>query len=150
MSATGVATVFVFPSTIMLSIFITFLTFVLILVSLFMVLVILMQRANSNAGMGSAFGGGAAESAFGAETSNILTKATRYCAFAFFGISLLVYILYLRQTHIGVDDADLPVLGAPAAISGEARELELPAPAAEAPAPATEVPATEGTEETAE
>ncbi len=82
----------------MLSIFITFLTFVLILISIFMVLVILMQRANANAGMGAAFGGGAAESAFGADTSNILTKATRYCAFAFFGIALVLYILYLKET----------------------------------------------------
>ena len=138
----------------MLSIFITFLTFVLILVSFFMVLVILMQRANSNAGMGSAFGGGAAESAFGAETSNILTKATRYCAFAFFGVSLLVYILYLRQTYVAVEEADLSVFGAPAAIAGEGlQEASVPVveeTPSEAPSSETEATALESTEEPAE
>lgn len=98
----------------MLSIFITFLTFVLILISIFMVLVILMQRANANAGMGAAFGGGAAESAFGAETSNILTKATRYCAFAFFGIALVLYILYLKQTAPVPEEGEIIRQTAPA------------------------------------
>ncbi len=98
----------------MLSIFITFLTFVLILISIFMVLVILMQRANANAGMGAAFGGGAAESAFGAETSNILTKATRYCAFAFFGIALTLYILYLKETAPPPPEEDIIRQTAPA------------------------------------
>ena len=44
------------------------LTVVLILVSLFLILVVLAQRAKSDGGMGSALGGGMAESAFGGET----------------------------------------------------------------------------------
>ena len=77
----------------MLNIIISLLTFVLILVSLFMVLVILMQRANTNAGMGSAFGGGVAESAFGTETTNVLVRATKWSAAAFFIIALVLFLL---------------------------------------------------------
>ena len=94
----------------MLNIVISLLTFVLILISLFLVLVILMQRANSNAGMGSAFGGGVTESAFGAETTNILTRATKWSALAFFLISLVLYLLYMNQTaqHESSSVGELP------------------------------------------
>lgn len=43
------------------------LTFVLILVSLFLVLIVLMQKSKDG-GMGATLGGGAAEAAFGADT----------------------------------------------------------------------------------
>ena len=91
----------------MLNIVISFLTFVLILVSLFLVLVILMQRGSSSGGMGAAFGGGVAESAFGAETTNILTKATKWAAVAFFILSLVLYLLYIgnQDEGDGVEDA---------------------------------------------
>lgn len=105
----------------MLSILITFLTFVLILVSLFMVLVVLMQRANSNAGLGSAFGGGMAESAFGAETTSVLVKMTKWSAALFFLLSLTLYLLWMAQTA-AVEEAevlpDIPVQEAPAAPEG--------------------------------
>ena len=98
----------------MLSILISFLTFVLILVGLFMVLVILMQRASANAGMGSAFGGGVAESAFGAETTNILTRATKWSAVVFFLLSFVLYLLWMKQatlenTVVEEDLPDIPV-----------------------------------------
>ncbi|MCC5842039.1 MAG: preprotein translocase subunit SecG [Opitutales bacterium] len=109
----------------MVNILITFLTFVLILVSIFMVLVILMQRASANAGLGSAFGGGAAESAFGAETTNILTRLTRWSAFAFFGISLVLYVLWLERSSEARrgEDAVLPTMPIPAG----ADSLDIPA-----------------------
>lgn len=81
----------------MLDIIINLLTFVLILISLFLILVILMQRASSNAGMGSAFGGGVAESAFGTETTNVLVKATKWSAMAFFVIALTLFLLYMNK-----------------------------------------------------
>lgn len=102
----------------MINIVISFLTFVLILVSLFLVLVILMQRANSNAGLGSAFGGGMAESTFGAETTNILVRLTKWSAALFFLISLSLYLLYMASTapEAGYEEdlPDIPVQSAPA------------------------------------
>jgi preprotein translocase subunit SecG len=95
----------------MINILISFLTFVLILVSIFMVLVVLMQRANTNSGMGSAFGGGVTESAFGADTTNVLVKATKWSASVFFAISLVLYLLYMAKTRpASGDDAVLPVI----------------------------------------
>ena len=94
----------------MLDIVINLLTFVLIIVSLFMLLVILLQRANSNAGMGSAFGGGVTESTFGAETTNILVKATKWSALAFFIIALILYLLFMSRESAASKpmDTDLP------------------------------------------
>jgi preprotein translocase subunit SecG len=103
----------------MINIVISLLTFVLIILSLFMVLVILMQRANSNAGMGSAFGGGVTESAFGADTTNVLTKATKWSATVFFIIALVLYLLYMSKDAassrpVDADLPDIPVATAPA------------------------------------
>jgi preprotein translocase subunit SecG len=119
----------------MLDIIISFLTFVTLLVSLFLVLVILMQRANSNAGMGSAFGGGVTESAFGAETTNVLVRATKWAAFAFFILSLVLFLLYMsKKAESGPAEADLP---------------DIPVVQQEAPAmdPAVQATATETTAE---
>lgn len=119
----------------MLDILISFLTFVLILASLFMVLVILMQRANTNAGMGSAFGGGVTESAFGAETNNILTRATKWSSVVFFILSLVLYLLYISQVDrpTAGDDADLPEIPSPveALPTPEGIDEEADAPASE-------------------
>jgi len=100
----------------MLNIIISLLTFVLILISLFLILVILMQRANTNAGMGSAFGGGVTESAFGAETTNVLTRATKWGAFAFFILALGLYLLYMAREGAArtAPDAFLPDIPVPA------------------------------------
>lgn len=110
----------------MLNILISFLTFVLILISLFMVLVILMQRGSSNAGMGSAFGGGAAESAFGAETTNVLTKATKWSAVSFFVIALALYLLYMSRESVPAEAGELDVPDIPV----QTQETGAPQPAA--------------------
>lgn len=73
-----------------------FLTVVLVLVSLFMILLVLMQRGNANGGLGAAMGGGMAESALGAETSSVLSKWTKNTAVIFF---LLTFGLYLSRLH---------------------------------------------------
>jgi len=97
----------------MTSILITFLLFVLILVSLFLVLVVLMQRASSSGGLGAAFGGGMTESAFGAETGNVLTKATIYASATFFVLSLGLYLLIMSSYGAPkVEEGDLPEIGA--------------------------------------
>ena len=73
-----------------MSIVLGILTFILILISLFLVLIVLMQKSKDG-GMGAALGGGAAEAAFGADTSNVLVQATKYSAILFFILAFLLY-----------------------------------------------------------
>ena len=91
-------------------------TFVLILVSLFMVLLVLMQKAKNDGGMGAALGGGATEATFGADTGNVLTKATINAAIAFFVLSLFLYLghIYMRNNAAAEAGSALPSIEAPA------------------------------------
>lgn len=100
-----------------MSILIGIFTFVLILVSLFLVLVVLAQKAKSDGGLGSAMGGGMAEAAFGAETGNVLTKSTIRAAIAFFVISFGLYLAQVYEhKHVSANNADrLPTFAVPAA-----------------------------------
>ncbi|MEX2382409.1 MAG: preprotein translocase subunit SecG [Opitutales bacterium] len=82
-----------------MNLLIGFFTIILILTSLLMILIILMQKAKTDGGMGAALGGGAAESAFGAETNNILTRGTIYCAILFFVVSFGLYLGHQYQRH---------------------------------------------------
>ncbi len=82
----------------MSSILIGLFTLILIIVCLLLVLVILMQRPNANSGMGASLGGGAAESVFGGETTNVLTKATVKLCVLFFAISAGLYLGYIYSS----------------------------------------------------
>lgn len=98
-----------------MSLLLTLLTGVLILVSLFLILVVLMQKSKDG-GIGAALGGGAAEAAFGADTSNVLSKSTIYASILFF---VLAFILYLgriyEQKHVNAAAGSaLPTIAAPA------------------------------------
>ena len=119
-----------------MSILLNLLTAVLILVSLFLVLVVLAQKSKDG-GMGAALGGGAAEAAFGAETSNVLSKSTIYAAILFFVLAFTLYLgrIYERK-HAAADAGNaLPSIAAPAAAAA--------APAANTTAtPAVKLPAT--------
>ena len=99
-----------------MSILLGILTFILILVSVFLVLVVLMQKSKDG-GMGAALGGGAAEAAFGADTSNVLTQATKYSAILFFVLAFTLYLgrLYERTHGTGGADNALPTIAVPAA-----------------------------------
>lgn len=78
-----------------------------------------MQRTSQNGGMGAALGGGAAESAFGSDTNNILTKATIYGTIAFFVVSLGLYLLYQAKASDATIGLDVKTL-----ISADAAEAE--------------------------
>ncbi|MDO8540379.1 MAG: preprotein translocase subunit SecG [Opitutaceae bacterium] len=119
-----------------LSVFIWILTFVLILVSFFLVMVVLMQKSKDG-GIGAALGGGAAEAAFGAETANVLTRATKYSAIVFFVLAFALYLgrIYERK-HAGSGGATLPNIAAPAAAAPAA-----PATGANPGAPGVSLPA---------
>jgi preprotein translocase subunit SecG len=64
----------------------------LVLLSLFIILIVLMQRPSANAGMGSTLGGSAAEQAFGSDTGNILTKATVWGTIIFFVLCMGLFL----------------------------------------------------------
>lgn len=99
-----------------MSILFGILTFVLIIISLFLILVVLAQKAKNDGGMGAAMGGGMAEAAFGADTSNVLSKATINATIAFFVLAFILYLgrIYQRAHANPAGDA-LPTISAPAA-----------------------------------
>jgi preprotein translocase subunit SecG len=129
-----------------MSIALWFFTFLLVLVALFLILVVLAQKAKSDGGMGAAMGGGMAEAAFGAETSNVLSRSTIYASIIFF---VLTFGLYLGRIYEGKQAAHaagsaLPDIVAPAVPASvpSATPLTVPAtPSATAPAPTTTNPA---------
>ena len=59
------------------------LTIFLVLDALFLVLLILLQLPKKEAGLGTAFGGGATDALFGAGAGNVLTKLTTWGAVIF-------------------------------------------------------------------
>jgi preprotein translocase subunit SecG len=122
-----------------MSLLLGLLTGILIFVSLFLILVVLMQKSKDG-GMGAALGGGAAEAAFGADTTNVLSKATRWATIAFFLLAFMLYLgrIYERNHARAAAGNALPsITGTPAAPAAPATT----APATDAAAPVT-VPAT--------
>lgn len=93
----------------MFTLFVFLLTFILVCTGVFVVLVILMQRPSVNSGLGSALGGGAAESAFGGETTKVLTRWTIYGTIVFFVASLLLSMAYVAHNSHTTNDA-LPIV----------------------------------------
>jgi preprotein translocase subunit SecG len=125
---------------------ITILNVVYVIVAIAMVVLILMQRG-AGAQAGSGFGGGASATVFGARgAGNFLSKATKWLAVAFFGLSLGIGMFLTRGTATVAAPDDLGIMG------GAAAPAETPAPAGDVPAapagdapaaaaPATDVPA---------
>lgn len=74
-----------------------FFTALLILLSFFVILLVLMQRPSANAGLGASLGSGAAESAFGGQTNEVLTKMTIYGIVTFFILSSGLYLAYMAK-----------------------------------------------------
>lgn len=99
----------------MISIVIGVLTVILVLTSLFLVMIVLMQRAKTDGGIGAAMAGGATESAFGAETNNVLSGATIKAAIVFFVLSFGLFLANIYQSkNRAAEDAALPAVSAPA------------------------------------
>lgn len=80
--------------------FITLLTILEVIVCLLLSLLVLMQRPRQE-GLGAAFGSGVTDQMFGAQTTNVLQKATVYLGAALFGITFLLAILISRQDGSG-------------------------------------------------
>jgi preprotein translocase subunit SecG len=127
----------------------------LFLVCILVVLVILMQRPSANAGMGSALGGGAAETVFGGESANVLSKMTTTLTVILFVLSFGLYLGFVaREKPVSkaldakatapVAAPAAPAATAPAAPKAPAATPTAPAPAAakpqSTPAPAATTP----------
>lgn len=102
----------------------------LFLVCVLVVLVILMQRPSANAGMGAALGGGAAETVFGGESANVLSKMTTTLTVILFILSFGLYLGFVAREKPTVKALDATAT-APAAT---------PAPAATSTTPAAPAP----------
>ncbi len=79
-----------------MNIIITLLTVFEVIVCLLLSLLVLMQRPRQE-GLGAAFGSGVTDQMFGAQTTNVLQKATVYLGIALFGFTFLLAILISRQ-----------------------------------------------------
>ena len=109
----------------------TFVTIIHVLLCVFMIFVILLQPGK-DAGMGAAFGGGAATSAFGGRGAvTFLSKLTAACAVAFFITSLGLSFAGLQRSVVA--GADIP-----AAVGGADGGTAQIAPANGAKAPGAE------------
>jgi preprotein translocase subunit SecG len=73
------------------------LTFVLVINSILLILLILIQLPKKEAGAGLAFGGGATDALFGPGSGNVLTKTTKYAAGCFLFLCLTLAILYTHN-----------------------------------------------------
>jgi preprotein translocase subunit SecG len=73
------------------------LTVVHILVALFVIVLVLMQKS-SEQGVGAAFGGGVTETVFGAGTTTALVRMTIWCACALFATTLVLAVLHSHRT----------------------------------------------------
>jgi len=104
------------------------LTFVLLLNSLLLILLVLVQLPKKDAGAGLAFGGGAADALFGAGSGNALTKITKWGTVAFVVIALLLGYLQDNLHRGDAGSADfLKSVGQ--------KEMQTPAPSQPAPEP---------------
>ena len=72
-----------------------FLTVILFLNCLFMILLVLVQLPKKEAGLGTAFGGGATDALFGAGAGNVLTTLTKWCAVLFLVLCLLLSLPFM-------------------------------------------------------
>jgi preprotein translocase subunit SecG len=95
--------------------FIIILSIALILISLFSVLIILMQRPSEDAGMGSALGGGAVTSIFGGEAGNVLHRWTIASTILFFIISFILSLLYMARE--GKKEVVMDLIASPSAVA---------------------------------
>lgn len=115
---------------------------ILIFVSLFTILVVLMQRGSTQAGMSAAMGGGPADQAFGAETNTVLTKTTQTATIIFFVMAFMLYLGFKSRVGRSAGDAEvaLPEASALEQAAGLPADGAAPEEAAPEPAPAAPQP----------
>lgn len=131
-----------------MNLLIGFLTFILVVNSLFLMFLVLIQLPKKEAGAGIAFGGAATDALFGAGSGNALTKMTKYSATLFIGLALFLSVLNSQRAERlarGVEQELLKKQNAAAAIAvppmpATNQLLNKPLLEATPPVPATKVP----------
>ncbi len=116
----------------MSSLFIAFLTVLLVLDCVVLIFLVLIQLPKKEAGMGTAFGGGATDALFGAGSGNALTMITKYAAGVFLVLCLTLSILNanrIKSGGIGRKLKETPAAAAAATLPPAAKTaLTTPAP----------------------
>jgi preprotein translocase subunit SecG len=133
-----------------MNILIGIVTIVHVLVALFVIVLVLMQKS-SEQGVGAAFGGGVTETVFGAGTTTALVRMTIYCACALLATTLILAVLHSHRGKGGGSLmqrslATMPMAPAPQSASPFTAPASMPASSEAVPAvPAstTQVPATQ-------
>ena len=131
-----------------MNILIGILTAVHVLVALFVIVLVLMQKS-SEQGVGAAFGGGVTETVFGAGTTTALVRMTIYCACALLATTLILAVLHSHRGKGGGSLmqrslATMPMAPAPQSAFPLTSQPSTPAPSETVPvtpATATQAPA---------
>ena len=107
----------------MSSLFIGFLTVLMVLDCLVLIFLVLIQLPKKEAGMGTAFGGGATDALFGAGSGNALTMITKYAAGVFLVLCLTLSIMNAQKVKsvIGKKLREAPSGAAPATLPPAAK-----------------------------
>ena len=90
----------------------TFLIILHIIFSLFLIVAVLLQ-SGKGAATANIFGGGGAENVFGAQTSNVLNRATSILATGFIVTSLLLTMVSSRSSSTSIIKQELQKEKAP-------------------------------------
>jgi preprotein translocase subunit SecG len=99
-------------------------------------LLVLAQKAKSDGGMGAAMGGGVAEATFGADTGNVLSKATINASIVFFVLSFALYLGRIYEgKHASAAGGALPSISVPVSATKPLTGPTAPASAIPTPAP---------------
>jgi len=108
-----------------------------VLVALFLVVLVLMQKSKDQ-GVGAAFGGGMTETIFGAGTTTALVRMTIWCACILLATTLILAVLHShrssRATSRSLLERTAPAAATP--VSQPPTMPVAPAPASEPAAPA--------------
>ena len=96
----------------MINALIVFLIVILAIVCLLMIFAVLMQRPKQE-GLGAAFGGGITDQVWGAQTTNVLQKATVILAITFFVITLILSDLLPKSRNMEIPVLKLRVVNKP-------------------------------------
>lgn len=119
-----------------MNVLIWLLTAIHVLVAVFLIFLILMQKSKDQ-GVGAAFGAGVTETVFGAGTTTALVRMTIWCACILLATTLLLAMLHSRRTARSRSSVLERVT--------QTEPTAMPLPPASLPAPATPAPATENT-----